>query len=148
MTILKDTRFVPLHILVVDNNDIERKASVEIIRDNQHIATEASTGEAALVAAYDIPFDLILLELHLPNMNGFEVAKLIRTLPATRGWVPIIALTQTDNHEDVRKCFQVGMSNFILKPLTTSSLLAATCTYSARKNVPAIQFSYFDGSNQ
>lgn len=123
----------PLNILVVDDNALDRAHSVKIIKQSLHYADEVSSGKEAIIAAYENPYDLILMDLDMPGMDGFETTKIIRSLPATRGWVPIIALTQTDNPEDVRQCFQVGMSNFILKPLRTNSLLAAICSYSAHK---------------
>ena len=123
-----------LHILVVDDDDADREASIQVIKENGHYADGVASGEEAVEATYRTPYDLAFMDIDMPGgMNGFETTKTIRSLPETRGMLPIIALTMTKNPEDVRECIMVGMSNFVLKPLTKSNFLAAVGSYAVRK---------------
>jgi CheY-like chemotaxis protein len=122
-----------LYCLVVDDNLIEQAASVAVIQQAGIAVDAVSNGIEAIELAYRIPYDLIFMDLDMPGINGFETTRVIRTLPEMRGWVPIMALTMSKEPEDVRRCFQCGMSNFILKALTLNNLYAAISPYAVDK---------------
>lgn len=122
-----------LTILVVDDDKTALNHSLSLIDANGHEADGAISAADAVEAAYRFPYDLIFVELHLSKVNGYETAKAIKSLPDDRGDLPIIGLSQTKDPEDVRRCFQFGMSNFVLKPLTDSSFLATITYYMVKK---------------
>ena len=130
-----------LHILIVDDNEQERMESASLARNSTHVVEEATHGIEALTMAKNTLYDLILMDLDMPYLDGFLTTQAIRQLPEIRRHVPIMALTHTTNPEDVRKCFQVGMSNFILKPLTQDKLQAIFNVYVHTKTLlfPPVQ---------
>ena len=71
-------------------------------------------------------FDMILMDLQMPNMDGFEAARTIRAMDRDdAGTVPILAVTANAFAEDARKCFEAGMDAHISKPLEISAVYAA-----------------------
>lgn len=114
-----------LQILVVDADTYSANEAVGTISQNGHIVDYAGTGCEAIEAIQRVPYDLILIDLQLPDQDGFAVTQQIRALPSHRAQVPIMALALTQNTETIRQCYAAGMCNFILKPLTTNKFLAA-----------------------
>lgn len=124
-----------LHILVVDDDPNDRALAVQLLQDKQHQVDTAKTGEEAIRAAEKAPYDLVFMDLEMPQgLDGFETTRQIKALPGGKGETSVIALTFTKNPEDVRKCFQMGMSNFVLKPITNSKIEAIIATYVRNKN--------------
>jgi CheY-like chemotaxis protein len=79
---------------------------------------EAETGEQALARASRRPdLDLMLLDLRLPDMSGFEVLKRLRAEPRTKG-LPIVVLTSSQESEDVRQAYECGANSFVSKSET------------------------------
>ncbi len=62
-------------------------------------------------------FDLILMDLRMPKMDGLEATRLIRAMPAPRGWIPILALTAYTFPEQVAQCRDAGMDGHVAKPV-------------------------------
>ena len=81
----------------------------------------ASDGLEAVAKATANAYDLILLDLQMPGMNGLDAAKAIRELPG-RSKTPIVALTANAFEEDRERCLQVGMNDYIPKPVDPSAL--------------------------
>ncbi len=113
-----------LQVLLVDADTYTANEAVGSISQNGHIVDYAGTGFEAIEAIQRVPYDLVLLDLQLPDQDGFEVTERIRKLPSHRSQVPIMALAMTQNTDIVRRCYAVGMCNFVSKPLTTNKLLA------------------------
>ena len=121
-----------------------------IARDNQrqitkrsHRPTVATSGEAAVAAwlaaqAADAPYDLVLMDVHMPGSDGIAATRRIRALEAERGAAPtaIIALTANAFHEDREACLAAGMGGFLTKPLDRERL-AATLAAAAAKRLAA-----------
>jgi two-component system sensor histidine kinase/response regulator len=137
-----------LRVLVVDDNETNRKLLVEprsalrilVAEDNElnvtlleallgqrgHRAQFVGDGRAALALARDSDFDLMLLDLHMPEMDGFEVVRAIREHEhTTRKRLPIIALTARSSLRDRERCLAAGMDDFLSKPIEAESLWAA-----------------------
>jgi CheY-like chemotaxis protein len=76
----------------------------------------------AAAQAVDAPYDLVLMDLHLPGMDGLEATKRIRALGTEGGGVPIIALTANAFAEDREACRAAGMDGFIVKPFDRERL--------------------------
>jgi CheY-like chemotaxis protein len=84
-----------------------------------------TNGREAADAAGVGQFDFILMDGHMPEMDGIEATRLIRALPGTAGRVPIIALTANALSGDREAYLGAGMSDYVSKPINTSDLLAA-----------------------
>ncbi len=115
---------VPPRVLVVDDNVINQTVLVRLLEKMGVHADLAADGAAAVEAAQARRYDLVLMDLHMPRQDGREAAKQIRTLEAgTR--VPIIGITASIATDEMDRCLQAGMDDFLLKPVTAESVRAA-----------------------
>jgi two-component system, NarL family, invasion response regulator UvrY len=111
--------------LVVDDHDRVRQAICRIVSTEFQVICETASGEDAVAKAEQHLPDLVLLDISLPGINGFEAAKRIRAVsPLSR----IIFVSQHDEKEVVRKAFLSGGSGYVVKSQAGSSLLDAIRT--------------------
>lgn len=111
-----------LRVLVADDNRVNQLVAQRFLQTLGHEATIVADGEAA-VAGFDRgSFDLILMDVHMPGMDGLEATRLIRE--RTGGEVPIIALTASAMAEDKARCEAAGIDGFLAKPLSVTELAA------------------------
>jgi CheY-like chemotaxis protein len=127
----------PMYCLIVDDNTQEAAMSRKILRTLGIHVHSATNPSRAIELAYRIPFDVIFMEISLNSVSGagIETTRVIRSLPQMRGFVPIMALTRDRTPENLNKCFQAGMSNYLLKPLSTEALLAALAPILEKKRL-------------
>lgn len=109
-------------VLIIEDNQAMRDMLQLVLRDQFTLAT-ASGGEAALTLLRTAPFDLIVSDVEMPGMNGYEVAKHIRAIPSAQQ-TPIIFLTGRSHVEDRLTGFEVGASDFVSKPVDYRELKA------------------------
>ena len=103
------------NILIVDDTHANLRLLVEMIKDRGYTARPARSGRLALQAAASNPPDLILLDITMPDMNGYEVCQHLKANPALRE-IPVIFLSALHETIDKVKAFQVGGVDFITKP--------------------------------
>ena len=122
-----------LHVLVAEDHPVNRAYMEAVLEKLGHSAVFASDGATALqaVQAAAEGFDVVLMDLHMPGMDGFAATRAIRALPAPRGTVPIVALTADAFHESRHLALESGMNGFITKPAHLPQLRAALARYSA-----------------
>ncbi len=108
------------HILLVDDVSTNLKCE-ELILHNQYKVTMVKSGEDALRYLESTIPDLILLDIHLSRMDGFEVMEHMRKDPKTAS-IPVIFLT-ADDHVDVERSLALGAVDFIRKPFDPQTLL-------------------------
>ncbi|HQA08988.1 EAL domain-containing protein [Zoogloea sp.] len=109
------------HVLIVDDDPLTRMMAVEALREGGFTTVEAENGERALAAfEFEHP-DLILLDVVMPGLSGFEVCRRLRAQPAGE-LVPIIMLTGLEDSESVEEAFHVGATDFISKPINWTLL--------------------------
>ncbi|CAN5372281.1 hypothetical protein BH10PSE1_BH10PSE1_29170 [soil metagenome] len=115
----------PLRVLVVDDHDINRRA-VELILTplGCDIAT-AADGLAALRLCEVKAFDVIFMDVRMPELDGRETTRRLRAGGGINADVPVIAVTADTSPEDVAACMDAGMTYFVSKPLTPPALLGA-----------------------
>jgi CheY-like chemotaxis protein/anti-sigma regulatory factor (Ser/Thr protein kinase) len=114
-----------LRVLVVDDNLTNQKVATGLLRK---IGCETRVAEDGLEAVDLIsrePFDLVLMDCQMPEMDGLETAKVIRRTSA----IPIIAMTADVREEDRLKCIEAGMDGHIAKPVSLSSITEAVNSY-------------------
>jgi two-component system, cell cycle response regulator DivK len=110
----------------LDNRDILR----DLLTSVGYEIIEASTGEEGVCAAVRQTPDLILMDLHLPGIDGYEATRRIKAYP-TLGHIPIIAVTSYALSGDDVKARQVGCDGYVAKPFHPRTLLATIRTYLA-----------------
>ena len=118
-----------LNILVVDDDLVNQKVAKGMLIRRGDTVTLARDGQAALDILEDAthePFDVILMDVHMPRMDGYTATRKIRQLEQQTGdHMPIIAITASVLVEDRKECFEAGMDEFLTKPLYPEALNAA-----------------------
>ena len=114
-----------LKILVADDNEYNRIVADDTLRAKADVRIEtASNGHEAIELLKAKDFDVILMDVQMPEMNGFEATMFIRTnLSSPKKDIPIIALTASVLRTDLDKCRQAGMNSYIPKPFSASQLI-------------------------
>jgi CheY-like chemotaxis protein/HPt (histidine-containing phosphotransfer) domain-containing protein len=116
----------PLNILVAEDNDFSAQLLEQLLTRRGHRVRLATNGREALDLARKGPFDLLLLDVHMPELDGFEVVQALRERERTvGGHLPVIALTARSRNEDRDRCLAAGMDDFLTKPIRPAELLAA-----------------------
>jgi signal transduction histidine kinase/ActR/RegA family two-component response regulator len=121
-----------LHVLLVEDNAINQQVATALLKKFGLKITLAKNGEEALSYCQEKTFDLVLMDLQMPVMDGFQTTHRLRekertqTLPdgEERPHVPIIALTAHALKKDRDACAQCGMDDYVVKPINPSELLA------------------------
>jgi PAS domain S-box-containing protein len=115
-----------LRILVAEDNLINRAVATGILEKEGHVLVHAATGREAVEAFSDGAFDLILMDVQMPEMDGFEATRRIRELEeATGGRITIVAMTAHAMAGDRERCLAAGMDDYVSKPLRKEDLLGA-----------------------
>ena len=116
----------PLRILAAEDNEFNAQLLEQLLGRCGHFVQLASNGREALSLAGEGAFDLLLLDVHMPELDGFQVAQAVRERERTTGGhLPIIALTARSRKEDREQCLAAGMDDFLAKPIQAADLWAA-----------------------
>jgi CheY-like chemotaxis protein/HPt (histidine-containing phosphotransfer) domain-containing protein len=116
----------PLRILVADDNHINQKVAVSLLENLGHRADVVANGHEAIKAYRLVPYDMILMDVQMPEMDGLETSRKIRALEKTKNrHTPIIAMTAHARKEDQEKCLAAGMDDYVSKPVNPRELKAA-----------------------
>ncbi|MDO8294807.1 MAG: response regulator [Caulobacter sp.] len=113
------------HILIVDDNATNRMVAEALCEMFDCTSEQAVDGVEALDAVQARRFDLILMDIKMPRMDGVAATKAIRALPGPAGRTPIIALTANADPDDVRGYLEAGMNDVVEKPIKAERMLAA-----------------------
>ena len=116
---------VSLHVLVVDDVLMNRDIAESYLRAGGHTAVCVGSGAEAVAAVTTMDFDVVLMDVRMPEMNGLEATRRIRALCGARGRVRIIALTAQAFTEQIAECLKAGMDGHLGKPFDMDGLLAA-----------------------
>jgi signal transduction histidine kinase/DNA-binding response OmpR family regulator len=112
-------------ILVAEDNSVNQKLVQRILTQQGYEVTVVANGRLAIEAYRDRVFDLVLMDVQMPEMNGFEAARMIREYEHPTGTrTPIVALTAHAMSGDREKCVAAGMDGYLTKPLRRDELLA------------------------
>ncbi len=121
-----------MRILVVEDNAINQQVAVGLLAKLGHRADMADDGEQALAQVQKSDYDLILMDMQMPVMDGLTATREIRRLPGPKGQVPIVAMTANAMEGDREVCLQAGMDDYISKPIDRRRLAATLNRWSER----------------
>jgi CheY-like chemotaxis protein len=112
-----------LRILVAEDNDFNARLLEELLVRRGHQVRLASNGREALCLVGEEVFDLLLLDVHMPELDGFQVVGAVRERERTGGGhLPVVALTARSRKEDRDRCLAAGMDDFLSKPIQATDL--------------------------
>ncbi|MBK8093437.1 MAG: response regulator [Verrucomicrobiaceae bacterium] len=116
----------PMHILVVEDGRVNQLVAAKLLEDRGHKVDVASNGLEAVDAVRQHSFDVILMDVQMPEMNGFQATAAIRQIEEKHGGhVPIIAMTANALKGDREQCIAAGMDDYVAKPIHSADLLHA-----------------------
>ena len=127
----------PRRVLVVDDVAMNRDIAASFLRAVGHDVTMVADGAAAVAMAADSDFDMVLMDVRMPGMDGLEATRRIRALAGPRGKIPIVALTAQAFAEQIAACRDAGMTGHLAKPFTQAALLAVVADAAAPPTAPA-----------
>ncbi len=110
-------------ILVADDNVLNRKVMARILDSGNHIHRIVGNGQEALDALEEETYDLVLMDMNMPVMNGIEATKLYRFMSLGQKHMPIVGLTADATDEAKALCREAGMDRSLVKPVTAEALL-------------------------
>lgn len=105
----------PGHILVVDDNKMNRLVLTRGLAQQGYSTDTAENGTQALMMLRAEPFDLVLLDIEMPEMNGFQVLEEVRNDPKLRN-IPVIMVTAMDEQDSAARCIEMGAEDYLTKP--------------------------------
>jgi signal transduction histidine kinase/CheY-like chemotaxis protein/HPt (histidine-containing phosphotransfer) domain-containing protein len=108
-----------LHVLLAEDNPVNQRLAASLLERRGHKVRIAANGREALTAVATGPFDVVLMDVQMPEMGGFEATAAIRALEIERGStrLPIVAMTAHAMKGDRERCLAAGMDEYITKPL-------------------------------
>lgn len=118
--------FKDKRILLAEDNDLNAEIAMEILTEYGFIVERAKDGEECvekLINEHPLYYDLILMDIQMPKMNGYEATKTIRSLSTNHHLIPIIAMTANAFEEDKKNAFDAGMNAHIAKPFDLDILI-------------------------
>ncbi len=113
-----------IRVLVAEDNLTNQKVVCRLLGKLNCLVEVADDGEIAVecIRRSEVPFDIVFMDCHMPNMDGYDAAKAIRNLPGDLGQLPIVALTAASPSEDIEKSLESGMNDHLTKPARKKAL--------------------------
>jgi len=128
-----------LEILLAEDNDINAMVAQRTLTKMGHTVTRVLDGAQAVEWILEKTFDLVLMDVQMPNLDGLQATRLVRGMEESHRWrrVPIVALTANAFESDVRRCLAAGMDEHLAKPLRRNALQEVIERYGAVPRTPA-----------
>jgi hypothetical protein len=127
----------PLRVLIAEDDATNRMVVVKMLQEFAVQTRIATDGVQAVQAASEAEYDLVLMDVRMPEMDGLAATRAIRARGGAFASLPIIALTANAFAEDVKLCRDAGMSDFLAKPLRKPAMVAAILRAIRRLTLPA-----------
>lgn len=122
-----------MHILLIEDDPFIARAVSAALESEAHVVTYAPTGPEGLAALRVHDVDAVLLDLGLPGMDGIDVLKNIRAMPAPKGSLPVLIVTAREALESRLEGLDAGADDYVLKPFHMSELIARLRAVARRK---------------
>ena len=127
---------IPRHILLVEDNPVNRKVMVNLLNKFGHMVEEAENGRIAMEKTAQKNYDLILMDIQMPEMDGYEATLRIRSREGAAKHTPIIAMTARALAGDVERCLASGMDAYLSKPIKPRELFNAIEHWVQKHSLP------------
>ena len=128
-----------LRILVVEDNYFNRLIVREMLKQDGHAVTEAANGEEGLLAAETQDFDLILMDISMPGLDGIAATQRLRAPGGRNAATPVLALTAHAMPEDLRRFRAAGMRHVLFKPVDRAILREALAQHGPQPDLPCLR---------
>ena len=116
----------PRRVLLVEDNEINRRVAVGLLRSRGHQVVLAENGQEAVETLADQEFDVVLMDMQMPVMDGYEATAAIRQREhQTGGHIPIVAMTAEALKGDRERCLAAGMDDYVSKPIAPAEMYRA-----------------------
>ena len=125
-----------LRVLIVDDNAINLRVATSLVQKAGYVVEAVSNGRAAVEKASNGKWLAVLMDCHMPEMDGFEATRRIRALEGAQGRVPIIAVTASTSEDDMKACTTSGMNDVMSKPVSFEALARALAQLRERSTAP------------
>ena len=125
-----------LHVLIADDSAVNYAVAAGFLQKWGHSVRHAQTGREAIRFYQEEPFDLILMDVQMPDVDGFAATARIRDIEAaTGGYIPIVAMTARALPGDRAFCLAAGMDDYLSKPLDKEKLSAVLAAISSSRRI-------------
>jgi CheY-like chemotaxis protein len=114
-----------LKILVAEDNKVNQLVILRMLQKMGCQPDLACDGPSAVRMVEANSYDVVLMDLHMPGVDGLEATRQIRRMPAARSCIPIVALTASASSEDRSRCLAAGMNDYLTKPMGLQALRRA-----------------------
>jgi two-component system, sensor histidine kinase and response regulator len=125
-----------VRILLVEDNDLNQEVAIEILKTAGCVVSSAKDGIEAIQKVQESDYDIVLMDIQMPGMDGITATRKIREMPRFSN-LPIIAMTANAMREDQDQCLAAGMNSYITKPIDPDSMFITLEFYCAGKRVEA-----------
>ena len=115
----------PVYILLAEDNPINAMLATQVLTRKGFIIDHVVNGELAIEALSKHPYDLVLMDIQMPVMNGINASKAIRELNGIKSRIPIIAMTAHSLTGEMQDCYSAGMNGYVTKPFKPNDLCSA-----------------------
>jgi PAS domain S-box-containing protein len=110
-----------IHILLVEDDEFNQEVAVELLKEAKVLVDIAENGEVALLKIQENHYDIVLMDMQMPVMDGITATLEVRKLPQFAS-LPILAMTANATQEDREQCLKVGMNDYLSKPIKLNEL--------------------------
>jgi len=131
------------HVLVVDDNKINRLTLERTLQEQGHTSTSAENGRIALQMLGEEAFDVVLLDIEMPEMDGYETLEHIKN---NSGWrhIPVIVISAVEEMDSVLRCIEMGAADYLPKPFNPALLAARLNASLANKRLRDLELEYLE----
>ncbi len=127
-----EMNFAGRRILLAEDDPINREVAIEVLRDTGLQIDTAANGQIAVAKVRQHRYDLVLMDIQMPEMNGLDATRQIRLIPGMEN-VPILAMSAGVLEEDRQQCLAAGLNDFVAKPVQPDSLYATLAYWFSRQ---------------
>lgn len=120
---MTETRTTGQRLLLAEDSPTNKMLATAILREAGYQVTAVANGRELLEALRATTYDLVIMDIFMPEMDGIEATQTIRALPGQIGKVPIIAMTAYSLESDKESCMKAGMNDYISKPIQKQEML-------------------------
>ncbi len=122
------TSLPPLRVLLAEDSPVNQKVTVQLLEKHGHDVVAVGTGGEAVDAVESSSFDMVLMDVQMPQMDGFQATAAIREREGAARRIPIVAMTAHAMKGDRERCLEAGMDGYVSKPIKQQELVAALQT--------------------